>query len=262
MVWDGECNFCRMCAERFSSYKQQKVDLVPYQELPSKYPQAPEKDYAAAVVLFTPAGNSYRAAAAVYRFYAEYPWRGWAFWAYQKFRWFSALSEWGYRLVANHRRIFRWLVTLFWGKSFALSTYRASGWFFGRMLGVTILIALLSLWVQSAGLIGMEGIVPFQENLDQVRNNSANNTTGTSPWLIRPTLLWLISGNNGLSFLFTIGTLASLLLIIGVGPHIAVLISWICYLSLMVVAQPFLNFQWDILLLETMFLSVLSLIHI
>jgi hypothetical protein len=43
-----------MCAERFSSYKQQKVELVPYQELPSKYPQAPEKDYAAAVVLFTP----------------------------------------------------------------------------------------------------------------------------------------------------------------------------------------------------------------
>ena len=259
MVWDGECNFCRMCAERFSSYQQQKVDLVPYQELTTKYPQAPEKDYAAAVVLFTPAGNSYRAAAAVYRFYAEYPWRGWAFWAYQKFRWFSALSEWGYRLVANHRRIFRWLVTLFWGKSFALSSYRASGWFFGRMLGVTILIAFLSFWVQSAGLIGPEGIVPFQENLDQVRNNSANSTAGTSPWLLRPTLLWLISGTDGLTFLFTIGTLAALLLIVGFGPHIAVLISWICYLSLVVVAQPFLNFQWDILLLETMFLSVFFL---
>ena len=93
MVWDGECNFCRTCAERFSSYQQQKVDLVPYQELTTKYPQAPEKDYAAAVVFFTPAGNSYRAAAAVYRFYAEYPWRGWAFWAYQRFHWFSVLSE-------------------------------------------------------------------------------------------------------------------------------------------------------------------------
>jgi len=195
--------------------------------LPSKYPQAPEKDYAAAVVLFTPAGNSYRAAAAVYRFYAEYPWRGWAFWAYQKFRWFSALSEWGYRLVANHRRIFRWLVTLFWGKSFALSSYRASGWVFGRMLGVTTLIAFLSLWVQSAGLIGPEGIVPFQENLDQVRDSSAN---GTSPWLLRPTLLWLISGTGGLSFLFTIGTLAALLLIIGFVPHFAVMTGWVCYL--------------------------------
>ena len=256
MVWDGECNFCRMCAERFSSYKQQKVELVPYQELPSKYPQAPEKDYAAAVVLFTPAGNSYRAAAAVYRFYAEYPWRGWAFWAYQKFRWFSALSEWGYRLVANHRRIFRWLVTLFWGKSFALSSYRASGWVFGRMLGVTTLIAFLSLWVQSAGLIGPEGIVPFQENLDQVRDSSAN---GTSPWLLRPTLLWLISGTGGLSFLFTIGTLAALLLIIGFVPHFAVMTGWVCYLSVVVVAQPFLNFQWDLLLLETMFLSVFFL---
>jgi len=248
-----------MCVERFSSYEQKKVDFVPYQEVTIKYPQAPKKDYSSSVVLFTPAGNSYQAAAAVYRFYAEYPWRGWAFWAYQKFRGFSVFSEWGYHLVSNHRRIFRWLVTIFWGKNFAVSSYQASGWFFGRMLGVTILIAFLSLWFQSAGLIGPEGIVPFQENLDQVQNDSVNSTVGTSPWLIRPTLLWLISGTYGLTILFTIGTLAALLLIVGFGPHIAVFVSWICYLSLVVVAQPFLNFQWDILLLETMVLSVFYL---
>ena len=243
-----------MCVERFSSYRQQKVDLVPYQKLPNKYPQAPEKDYAASIVLFMPSGNTYHAAAAVYRFFAEYPWKGWAFWAYQRWRWFAAFSEWGYRLVANHRWIFRGLVTLFWGKSFALSSYRTSGWVFGRLLGVTMLFAFLSLWVQSAGLIGPEGIVPFQENLDQVRKSSPSSTA-SSPWLLRPTLLWLISGVSGLTFLFTIGTLATLLLITGFIPHIAVLTGWVCYLSVAVVAQPFLNFQWDLLLLETMFLS-------
>ena len=98
LVWDGECNFCRLCAERFDSYKDNKVDLIPYHSLHQKWPQAPTEDYASAVFLFTPAGKSYRAAAAVYRFYAEYPWRGWAFWAYNQFSWFATLSEWGTKL--------------------------------------------------------------------------------------------------------------------------------------------------------------------
>ncbi|GIS73353.1 MAG: hypothetical protein CM1200mP10_29300 [Candidatus Neomarinimicrobiota bacterium] len=102
LVWDGECNFCRLCAERFDSHIENKVDLIPYQSLHKKWPQAPAEDYVSAVYLFTPAGKSYRAAAAVYRFYAEYPWRGWAFWAYKRFRWFAVLSEWGYRFVANN----------------------------------------------------------------------------------------------------------------------------------------------------------------
>ena len=258
MIWDGKCTFCRMCAKRFSSYTQQKVDFVPYQELPKKYPQAPKKDYAVSIALFMPSGNTYYAAAAVYRFFAEYPWKGWAFWAYQRWHWFASLSERGYRLVADHRWIFKWLVTIFWGKSFSVSSYRTSGWLFGRFLGFTMLFAFISLWIQSAGLIGPEGIVPFQENLDQVWKKSASNIA-PSPWLLRPTLLWLISGTSGLTFLFTIGTLAALLLIIGFIPHIAVLTGWVCYLSVAVVAQPFLIFQWDLLVLETRFLSLFFL---
>ena len=102
LVWDGECNFCRLCAQRFDSHRENKVDLIPYQSLHQKWPQAPTENYASAVYLFTPAGKSYRAAAAVYRFYAEYPWRGWANWAYKRFRWFAVLSEWGYQFVANN----------------------------------------------------------------------------------------------------------------------------------------------------------------
>jgi len=40
---------------------------------------------------------------------------------------------------------------------------------------------------------------------------------------------------------------------------ISLLVSWSCYLSLQVVATPFLNFQWDLLLLETMLLSLFYL---
>jgi len=243
LVWDGDCNFCRLCAERFDSHREKKVDLIPYQSLHQKWPQAPAEDYGSAVYLFTPAGKSYRAAAAVYRFYAEYPWRGWAYWAYKRFRWFAALSEWGYRFVANNRKTFGRLVSVFWGKSFVLPTYCTSAWLYGRLLGITIMIAFISLWVQSAGLFGPEGIVPYSENLDQARLNSVNGSMAASRLLEKPTWLWFFPETTGMAALFITGCLSALLLILGVLPPISVLVSWSCYLSLQVVATPFLNFQ-------------------
>ena len=209
--------------------------------------------------LFTPAGKSYHAAAAVYRFYAEYPWRGWAYWAYKRFLWFAALSEWGYRFVANNRKTFARLVRIFWGKSLVLPTYRTSAWLYGRCLGITIMIAFISLWVQSAGLFGPEGIVPYSENLDQARLNSVNGSMAASRLLEKPTWLWFFPETTGMAALFITGCLSALLLILGVLPPISVLVSWSCYLSLQVVATPFLNFQWDLLLLETMLLSLFYL---
>ncbi|SVA20863.1 uncharacterized protein METZ01_LOCUS73717, partial [marine metagenome] len=259
LVWDGECNFCRLCAQRFDSQKGNKVDLIPYQSLHQKWPQAPTEDYASAVYLFTPAGKSYRSAAAIYRFYAEYPWRGWANWAYKRFRWFAFLSEWGYQFVANNRKIFARLVRVFWGKSFVLPSYRTSSWLYGRVLGITIMIAFISLWVQSAGLFGPEGIVPFSENLDQARLNNGNGPLTASRLLEKPTWLWFFPGTTGMAALFITGCLSALLLILGLFSPISLLVSWSCYLSLQVVATPFLNFQWDLLLLETMLLSLFYL---
>jgi len=259
LVWDGDCNFCRLCAERFDSHREKKVDLIPYQSLHQKWPQAPAEDYGSAVYLFTPAGKSYRAAAAIYRFYAEYPWRGWANWAYKRFRWFALLSEWGYRFVANNRKTFGRLVSVFWGKSFVLPTYCTSAWLYGRLLGITIMIAFISLWVQSAGLFGPEGIVPYSENLDQARLNNVNGSMAASRLLEKPTWLWFFPGTSGMTALFITGCSTAVLLILGVLPAISVLVSWSCYLSLQVVATPFLNFQWDLLLLEIMLLSLFYL---
>ena len=56
--------------------------------------------------------------------------------------------------------------------------------------------------------------------------------------------------------LFTIGTLSALLLAFGLIPLASGLVSYLCYLSLMVVAEPFLSFQWDILLVESLLLSL------
>mgnify|MGYP003302700917 CR=1 FL=1 len=76
---------------------------------------------------------------------------------------------------------------------------------------------------------------------------------------LRPTILWLLPNSFGLELIFVIGTISGLLLIFGVIPHVATAFSWICYLSITVVSAPFLNFQWDQLLIETTLLSILYL---
>ena len=45
MVWDGDCGFCKLCANRFSNYKDQKVELIPYQSLNKKYEDEPKKNF-------------------------------------------------------------------------------------------------------------------------------------------------------------------------------------------------------------------------
>ena len=72
---------------------------------------------------------------------------------------------------------------------------------------------------------------------------------------IRPTLLWLEPLANH-HLLFAVATISALLLAIGIYPTISALVSYLCYLSLMVVGEPFLSFQWDALLCETLLLSL------
>ena len=70
-----------------------------------------------------------------------------------------------------------------------------------------------------------------------------------------PHLLWFSVFSNH-HLLFGLGTLSAISLTLGFLPFISALLSYIFYLSLMVVGEPFLSFQWDILLTETLLLSL------
>ena len=255
LVWDGECGFCRLCADRIQTLAQGRVELVPYQDLADKFPQAPEMDYDKSVVLFATDGETFTGAGAIYRTYMELG-HNWAFQCYSRFKWYAGLSEWCYRLIADNRRLFSRLTKIFWGSNILPDTYRISGWLFGRLLGLITLIAFLSFWSQADGLIGSSGIIPYQDDLDHVERIIQSQPGEISKWSLRPTLLWLFDNGTGMHTLFLIGTLAALLLTIGILPHIAIIVSWACYISLASVAEPFMNFQWDALLLETLFLSL------
>jgi len=120
-----------------------------------------------------------------------------------------------------------------------------------RTLGIVYLVAFVSLWTQVDGLIGEEGILPLREFLSFVRQQ-----LGAQAVSFLPTLCWINSSNAFLHFLCGAGTVVSALLIFEIAPAICLAVLFVFYLSLTLAGQTFLSFQWDILLLETGFLSI------
>jgi hypothetical protein len=79
---------------------------------------------------------------------------------------------------------------------------------------------------------------------------------GPTAYSLLFTLCWVDSSNGFLHFLSGGGVVLSLLLILGIAPALSLVVLFVFYLSLTIAGQTFLSFQWDILLLETGFLSI------
>ena len=131
------------------------------------------------------------------------------------------------------------------------ATYLISRWLFLRLLGLIYLVAFISLWTQVHGLIGRQGILPAGAYL-----NAALRQLGEEAYLRLPTLCWFGASDACLSGLCAVGTILSLLLVVGMLPKLVLVGLWAVYLSLSVVGQVFLSFQWDTLLLETGFFAI------
>ena len=129
--------------------------------------------------------------------------------------------------------------------------YTVTRWVILRLVGVTYLIAFVSLWSQLDGLVGSTGILPVAEFLDAVRSQ-----LGIERYWAVPTLCWLNASDAFLHGLCSVGVVLAILVILDVAPVLALIGLWVAYLSLVSVGQDFLSFQWDILLLETGFLTI------
>jgi hypothetical protein len=99
--------------------------------------------------------------------------------------------------------------------------------------------------------VGERGILPVSAFLEWVRGQ-----TGAERYWLAPTLCWISGTDAFLHALCGAGVLASALLIFGVVPAAAAGLAWFLYLSLTVAGQVFLEFQWDMLLLEAGLLAV------
>ena len=137
-----------------------------------------------------------------------------------------------------------------------MSAPEPATWFLTRRLflagiGACYGVAFVSLWVQLPGLYGAEGIVPVAEFLAGLEQRL--------PWSERwklPTLFWLGASDAALSAVCASGIAFSVLAVLGLLPRIALAALWASYLSFVSVGAPFLDFQWDALLLEAGFLAI------
>ncbi len=251
LIWDGECAFCRLWIERWREITAGKVDYAPYQEVADRFPEISREEFTRAMALVEPDGETFFAAEAVYRSLGYRSSRTWLAWSYDHVPGFAAISEIAYKFVAHHRGLGSTFTRLLWGKDVRPPTYFWAQRWFLRALGLTYLIAFVSLWVQVDGLVGSNGVSPLNQFLPAVYERF-----GSSAYSLLPTLCWFTASNGFLNFLCGGGVVLSLLLILGIAPALSLVVLFVFYLSLTIAGQTFLSFQWDILLLETGFLSI------
>ncbi len=255
VVWDGTCGFCRRSVIHLRDRVGDRLHFVPYQHAHRYFDEIDEGDFERAVHLVEPDGPYYAGAEAVFRALEYAPDGGALRWMYDNVPGFGRVSERGYRFVAEHRplvsKLSRWLV----GEDLRRSKFRVARWLFLRLLAVVAVIAFASLGAQVLGLIGASGIVPAGETIE--RFHEANqNADGSIFWQV-PTLFWWISPTDTvLTSLSAVGGMLGVALFFGVWPRGVLAAIWGLYLSFATVGGPFLGYQWDALVLETVFLAI------
>ncbi len=131
------------------------------------------------------------------------------------------------------------------------TSYVFAAWLFLRAIGLAYFAAFLSFSSQVLGLIGSSGILPASRLVQAV--GQAEGANGF--WLV-PSLFWFNQSDLALQVICWLGLIASLIVSLGLMTNLALVVCWLLWLSLVVIGQDFLSFQWDILLLEAGFLAI------
>jgi hypothetical protein len=129
--------------------------------------------------------------------------------------------------------------------------YQLVSGIFLRLLGVIYLIAFASIGLQVEALAGSQGIIPISERLLEFAASS-----GYERYFKLPTLFWLNASDSALNGAAIVGCIAAVLITLQRFSRPALIVAFLLYLSLFNACYPFLNFQWDGLLLETGFLAI------
>jgi predicted DCC family thiol-disulfide oxidoreductase YuxK len=249
LIWDGDCGFCRRSVQQLRALTAERVEYEPYQTAHLRFPTIPIESFRRAVHLVEPDGTVSRGAEAVFRTLAHAG-RSLPLTAYRHLPGFAALSEWGYRQVADHRNLASRLVSLLFGDRVGPPGSRLTRFVFLRLLALVYLAAFLSLGSQVHGLIGEHGLLPAGPFLRAV-----HGARGSAAFALLPTLGWFGSGDRALDVLCGGGALASVLALVGFAQGPLFTVCWAFYLSLVHLGQDFLSFQWDVLLVETGFVA-------
>ena len=130
-------------------------------------------------------------------------------------------------------------------------------------MGCVYFIAFCSLYIQYPGLYGINGILPihdFTKNTSQRINIDIAKTDNffDYPSIFRYASNFGVSADAWCECLLLLGMAVSIIVSAGSRRPIWYLILYVIYLSIYHTGQVFLNFQWDMLLLEAGFLFLVD----
>ena len=253
MVYDGECNFCRFWIARFRETTGDRVAFRRSQQAARRFPEIPQNAFQNAVQFIEPDGSVESGADAIFRAYEISKREPRLLAAARATPGFEKIARAAYRFIAKHRTTFSMLTRWLWGRAFRKPTFFIARWIFLRLLGAIYFAAFVSLLVQIRGLVGKRGILPAAQYLDAA---SAQIDSASERWHLLPTIFWFGASDAALVGACAAGAVISLAVVLDFAPSISLILLWALYLSLSTVCRVFLGYQWDVLLLETGFLSI------
>lgn len=259
LIYDGDCGFCRFWVERWRHWTGGRFEVAPFQDstLRDRFPEVGVERCERAVQLIEPDGRVTAAAEAAFQSLALHPRLAWLRWLYSRVPLFAWLSELAYAFVARHRMGFSRVTRMLCGTDPVPPRYERTTLLFVRAVALTFLVAFVSLWSQVHGLVGEQGILPAGEFMASVDGYFDRVGVGVGRYWTFPTLGWLAAGDGALHLYCLVGIVAAIVVLAGWLSATGLLSCWVMYLSLTLLGQDFLSFQWDILLLETGFLAAL-----
>jgi len=252
LIYDGDCGFCIYCVRYWQKLTGDRVAYAPYQEVAAQFPEIPVAAFQRAVQYVAPDGKIASGAEAALLALSHAS--GTAFWLtlYRRVPGFAAIAEAMYAFVASHRAALYRPCLWLWGRDYEPPHFELISWLFLRAIGLIYLTAFVSFGVQGLGLIGSRGILPLSEFADAVRSQLGS----ASYWRV-PMVFWLDQGDFAIQAACFAGAALSLLLIFDLIPRLSLFFLYALYLSLFYGGQEFMGFQWDLLLLEAGFLTLL-----
>jgi predicted DCC family thiol-disulfide oxidoreductase YuxK/uncharacterized membrane protein YphA (DoxX/SURF4 family) len=258
MIFDGDCQFCRRWIARWKNSTGDAVDYLPFQdeEISRRFPEIPRADLEEAVHLVLPDGAVFRGAEAVFHSLAEGGRHRWLLRLYNRSSAFADITETLYEEVAEHRTFLSHLDRIYTGSGPAPPAYIAVRFLFLRGLALIYLVAFASVAVQIQGLAGSRGIAPARLLISQAQAAFDQQHAGLERFHELPTFAWWSATDRAFNCQCLLGVACSVALLFGIAPAPMLFLLWALYLSLCSVTAPFLDFQWDNLLLETGFLAI------
>jgi len=251
LIYDGDCGICLYWVNYWQGLTGDSVEYRPYQVVAGNYPDISLDEFRRSIQYITPDGEVCSGAKAVYVLLKDrLPYKFYLL-LYRFLPGFALLAEWAYTFFSKRRGLLSCISHVLWGRKLEPSRYELTSWLFLRLLGFIYLSAFASLAVQIKGLVGEDGILPLWLFLQRAQEHF-----GDAAFYNLPNLFWFSHADPVLLGSCIAGIIFSTLLIFNVFARTSLVILFVLWLSLFYAGQTFLQFQWDLLLIECGFLAI------